>query len=80
MDRRYVLHTPLMWLDKAETWALARQLGGEAMIDIVREHTHTCYESERGPRHDWGFGCGVCPACTLRRRGYVAWTEGTAVR
>jgi 7-cyano-7-deazaguanine synthase len=78
MDRRFVLHTPLMWLDKAATWALARQLGGEALVEIVREHTHTCYESVRGPRHDWGHGCGVCPACTLRKRGYIAWSEGKA--
>jgi 7-cyano-7-deazaguanine synthase len=78
MDRRFVLHTPLMWLDKAETWALAGRLGGEALIEIVRDHTHTCYESVRGPRHDWGYGCGVCPACVLRRRGYVAWSEKTA--
>ena len=75
MDRRLVLHTPLMWLDKAETWGLARQLGGDALVEIVREHTHTCYESVRGPRHDWGYGCGECPACTLRKRGYCAWRE-----
>jgi 7-cyano-7-deazaguanine synthase len=80
LDRRFVLHTPLMWLDKAETWALARQLGGEALVDIVREHTHSCYQSVRGPRHDWGHGCGTCPACALRKRGYIAWNEGKALR
>jgi 7-cyano-7-deazaguanine synthase len=79
MDRRFVLHTPLMWLDKAETWALARQLGGADLVDIIREHTHTCYESVRGSRHDWGYGCGACPACALRKRGYIAWSEGKAL-
>ena len=79
MDRRFVLHTPLMWLDKAETWSLAQALGGEALVDIILEHTHTCYESERGPREIWGHGCGVCPACALRKRGYLAWREGRTV-
>jgi len=79
MDRRFVLHTPLMWLDKAETWSLAQALGGEALVDIILEHTHTCYESERGPREIWGHGCGVCPACALRKRGYLAWRDGRTV-
>ena len=79
MDKRFVLHTPLMWLDKAETWSLAQALGGEPLVDIIREHTHTCYESERGPREIWGHGCGVCPACALRKRGYLAWREGKTV-
>jgi 7-cyano-7-deazaguanine synthase len=73
MDRSFVLHTPLMWLDKAETWGLAHELGGEALLDIALEHTHTCYESDRGPRHSWGYGCGECPACILRKRGYEMW-------
>ena len=59
-----------MWLDKAETCALAEQLGGTALVEIILEHSHTCYESERGPRHDWGRGCGDCPACALRKRGF----------
>ncbi len=79
MDKRFVLHTPLMWLDKAETWSLADKLGGDALVDIVREHTHTCDQSERGPREAWGHGCGVCPACALRKRGYLAWREGRTV-
>ncbi|MBV8187979.1 MAG: 7-cyano-7-deazaguanine synthase QueC [Alphaproteobacteria bacterium] len=79
MDRRFVLHTPLMWLDKAATWALARQLGGDALVDIVREHTHTCYESVRGSHQAWGYGCGTCPACALRKRGYIAWSEGRSL-
>jgi 7-cyano-7-deazaguanine synthase len=76
MDRRFVLHTPLMWLDKAETWQLARSLGGEALVEIVREHTHTCYMSERGPLHEWGHGCGECPSCALRKRGFEKWRAG----
>lgn len=70
MERRFVLHTPLMWIDKAETWQLAASLGGEALVDLIREETHTCYLGERGIRHDWGYGCGQCPACELRAAGY----------
>ena len=73
MDRSFVLHTPLMWLDKAETWALAEQLGGTPLIETILDHSHTCYESERGPRHAWGHGCGRCPACGLRKRGFEMW-------
>jgi len=79
MNRNFVLHTPLMWLDKAETWSLAQQLGGDALVDIVLEHTHTCYENARGAREAWGHGCGHCPACALRKRGYLAWRAGTKV-
>jgi 7-cyano-7-deazaguanine synthase len=70
MDRRFVLHTPLMWLDKAATWRMAEDLGGVALVDLVREHTHSCYLGDRRHRHDWGWGCGRCPACELRRTGY----------
>jgi 7-cyano-7-deazaguanine synthase len=70
MARPFELHTPLMWLDKANTWALANQLGGTGLVDLIREHSHTCYLGERGVRHDWGFGCGECPACRLRARGW----------
>ncbi len=73
LDMPLLLETPLMWLDKAATWALAQQLGGDALLDLVREHTHTCYLGERGLRHAWGHGCGQCPACVLRQRGYEAW-------
>ena len=66
--------TPLMWLDKAQTWELAGTLGGQALIDIVVEHTHTCYEGVRGERHAWGHGCGACPACELRRNGFERWS------
>ncbi len=67
------VETPLMWLNKAETWALAHRLGGEALIELTVDHTHTCYLGERRERHDWGYGCGACPACELRRKGYEAW-------
>lgn len=70
MDSRFVLHTPLMWIDKAQTWDLAAQLGGPALVDLIVEETHTCYLGERGARHDWGHGCGTCPACQLRAQGY----------
>jgi 7-cyano-7-deazaguanine synthase len=69
----FKLETPLMWLSKAETWALAGQLGGDPLIELILEHTHTCYRGERGRRHDWGYGCGVCPACELRAKGYAEW-------
>src|ERR1700761_833404 len=75
MDRSFALQTPLMWIDKAETWSLARELGGEPLIEILIDHTHTCYRNERGPRHDWGYGCGNCPACSLRQRGFENWRK-----
>jgi 7-cyano-7-deazaguanine synthase len=70
MDKRLLIETPLMWLDKAETWRLAEQLGGPALVELIVEHTHTCYLGERAHRHDWGYGCGSCPACELRARGW----------
>jgi 7-cyano-7-deazaguanine synthase len=70
MDEPFVIDTPLMWLDKAETWALAEDLGGEALVNIIRTDTHTCYLGERGDLHDWGYGCGTCPACELRQKGW----------
>ncbi|SFU82276.1 preQ(0) biosynthesis protein QueC [Methylobacterium sp. 174MFSha1.1] len=71
MDRRFVLHTPLMWIDKAETWGLARDLGGEPLVDLIVRESHTCYLGERGALHPWGHGCGTCPACSLRAAGYA---------
>ena len=73
MARRFVLHTPLMWIDKTGTWKLAEELGGQALVDLVREETHSCYLGDRSRRHDWGYGCGACPACELRRKGYEAY-------
>jgi 7-cyano-7-deazaguanine synthase len=70
MEQRFVIHTPLMWIDKAATWALARTLGGDALTDIIRRDTHTCYNGDRAHFHDWGYGCGTCPACMLRATGY----------
>ena len=76
MERPFKIDTPLMWLDKAETWALAQKLGGEALIDLIIEDTHTCYEGDRTNRHSWGYGCNACPACELRSRGYTKWQSG----
>ncbi len=70
LDKRVTLHTPLMWIDKAGTFALAEELGGESLLDLVVEHTHSCYLGDRAHRHDWGYGCGTCPACQLRANGY----------
>ncbi|MEW6644252.1 MAG: 7-cyano-7-deazaguanine synthase QueC [Pseudomonadota bacterium] len=75
MGRRFELHTPLMWLDKAQTWALAGELGGGGLIDLIRDQSHTCYLGERGARHDWGYGCGQCPACQLRAKGWAGYVD-----
>ena len=72
-EASFSIVTPLMWRTKSETWALAEDLGGEALVDIIIEDTHTCYKGERGERHAWGYGCGDCPACELRAKGYAAW-------
>ncbi|GEO97758.1 7-cyano-7-deazaguanine synthase QueC [Methylobacterium haplocladii] len=79
MQRRFVLHTPLMWLDKAATWALAEDLGGKALVDLVVEGSHTCYLGERGERHDWGYGCGTCPACELRAKGFARYANHSGI-
>jgi len=76
MDQRFVLHTPLMWIDKAQTWQLAETLGGRALVDVIVERTHTCYLGERGDRHAWGYGCGTCPACRLRAEGFARYALG----
>jgi 7-cyano-7-deazaguanine synthase len=73
MGQRFTFETPLMWIDKAATWQLANDLGGKALVDIILEESHTCYLGERGQRHSWGYGCGQCPACALRKSGYVRW-------
>ncbi|MFM7631923.1 MAG: 7-cyano-7-deazaguanine synthase, partial [Betaproteobacteria bacterium] len=70
MGSRVSIETPLMWLDKVATWQLADQLGGEALIDLIRTETHTCYLGERSQLRAWGYGCGHCPACELRMNGY----------
>jgi 7-cyano-7-deazaguanine synthase len=71
LDRDIIVETPLMFVDKAGAWAMARELGGDKLIDIVIEHTHTCYLGDRGHRHTWGYGCGRCPACELRAKGWA---------
>jgi 7-cyano-7-deazaguanine synthase len=76
MDRRVVIHTPLMWRDKAATWELARELGGAALVELIRTESHSCYLGERGQLHSWGYGCGVCPACELRRHGWERFSGG----
>lgn len=76
METRLVVDTPLMWIDKARTWHLARDLGGDALIELIRVETHSCYLGDRSTLHDWGHGCGTCPACDLRRRGWDAFRAG----
>lgn len=73
LDRRLVLHTPLMWRDKAQTFALARAIGGKPLLDLVIEDSHSCYLGDRTTRHGWGYGCGHCPACDLRSKGFAAY-------
>jgi 7-cyano-7-deazaguanine synthase len=74
MERRFVLHTPLMWIDKAQTWSLTEELGGSALIEVIRDISHSCYLGER-KAHDWGHGCGHCPACELRADGFMRWRK-----
>ena len=73
MDQRFTLETPLMWLDKAETWQLAYDLGGDRLVQLTLNETHTCYLGDRVTSHKWGFGCGTCPACDLRAAGWSRW-------
>lgn len=87
MDKRFLIETPLMWIDKAATWQMAHDLGaaqagpqagvdpasGDALVELIIEHTHTCYQGDRTQRHAWGYGCGTCPACELRARGWLQW-------
>jgi 7-cyano-7-deazaguanine synthase len=76
MGQRFTFETPLMWLDKADTWELARTLGGDALVDLIITESHTCYHGVRGTLHDWGHGCGTCPACELRKAGHARWKAG----
>ena len=86
MDRKLRIETPLMWIDKAQTWQLAHDLGqaadapggGQALVDLIVEHTHTCYLGDRSQRHAWGYGCGECPACRLRAAGFMHWDAGSS--
>ncbi len=74
----FTIETPLMWLTKAETWMLAERLGGPALVELIVEETHSCYRGMRGTRHDWGYGCGSCPACELRAKGFAEWQSAKA--
>jgi 7-cyano-7-deazaguanine synthase len=80
MDQRFTIETPLMWIDKAATWQLAFELGGIALVELIRRDTHTCYIGERAEKHDWGVGCGSCPACELRAAGWSRWMAQRAQR
>ena len=80
MATDFALETPLMWIDKADTWALAESLGGAALVDLIRARTHTCYLGQRGALHAWGYGCGGCPACALRASGYVEYLSRRSLR
>ena len=73
LDKPVVIDTPLMWLTKAETWALADRIGGDKLVELIVEDSHTCYQGDRTHRHAWGYGCGDCPACELRAAGYDEW-------
>ncbi|AXS39820.1 7-cyano-7-deazaguanine synthase QueC [Breoghania sp. L-A4] len=76
MESRFVLHTPLMWIDKARTWRLAEDLGGTPLVETIVEHSHSCYMGTRDTLHPWGYGCGACPACELRAKGFAAHAAG----
>ena len=76
MEKRFEIETPLMWIDKAATWKMARDLGGEPLVRLVTEHTHSCYKGDRTNRHDWGYGCNACPACELRANGFQRYKSG----
>ncbi|HUS53661.1 MAG TPA: 7-cyano-7-deazaguanine synthase QueC [Thermohalobaculum sp.] len=76
METRFVLHTPLMWIDKPATWRMAEQLGGATLVELIREATHSCYLGVRDKRHNWGYGCGDCPACDLRANGWAGYRAG----
>jgi 7-cyano-7-deazaguanine synthase len=78
LGTKLVIETPLMWLNKAQSWALAERLGGSEFVELVTAETHTCYRGSRNVLHAWGYGCGSCPACELRRNGYEAWREAKA--
>jgi 7-cyano-7-deazaguanine synthase len=78
MQRRFVLETPLMWRDKAATWMLAQELGGDPLVEIIRTETHSCYLGDRSRLHEWGYGCGTCPACALRAAGWQRWRAAAA--
>ena len=80
MEARFLIHTPLMWIDKAATWCMAEDLGGEPLIHIIKNETHTCYLGNRESQHPWGWGCGTCPACDLRASGWLRYVSGKSAK
>ena len=78
MEADFQIATPLMWLNKAQTWELAQDLGGPALVELIRYETHSCYMGDHSQQHDWGYGCGTCPACVLRAQGWQQWKAGKA--
>jgi len=78
LDAPMVVETPLMWLDKAQTWRMAKDLGGAALVELIRTETHTCYLGDHTTQNVWGYGCGQCPACDLRRKGYEIFNAAEA--
>ena len=78
MEADFQIATPLMWLNKAQTWELAQDLGGPALVELIRHETHSCYMGDHSQQHDWGYGCGTCPACVLRAQGWQQWKAGKA--
>ena len=78
LERRLRIETPLMWIDKAATWQMAQDLGGDALVQLIVQDTHTCYEGTRDVLHAWGHGCGHCPACDLRAKGWQRWRAAQA--
>ncbi|MEO0884083.1 MAG: 7-cyano-7-deazaguanine synthase QueC [Pseudomonadota bacterium] len=79
LDRKIDIETPLMYIDKAATWEMSRQIGGDTLVDLIVEETHTCYLGDRSTRHEWGYGCNACPACELRANGWQTWRSGAIV-
>jgi 7-cyano-7-deazaguanine synthase len=77
LDSPMVIETPLMWIDKAATWKMAQQLGGDTLVRLIQEHTHTCYLGDHTTKHAWGYGCGACPACDLRKSGFLQFEDAT---
>ena len=75
LERRLRIETPLMWIDKAQTWQMAHELGGDPLVELIVKDTHTCYQGTRDALHDWGYGCGSCPACELRAKGWQRWKD-----
>jgi 7-cyano-7-deazaguanine synthase len=79
MDTPLVIETPLMWLNKSDTWDMASRIGGDSFLKLICNETHTCYIGDRSNKHLWGYGCGACPACKLRDAGYTAYLTSKSI-